>query len=223
MAWLLSVQVYGREICTIALPKRDNAVSSSCLSEWSSSYSAGCDVQTSDLVHVSTEFKSSVSAWCMCAVLNNKNIVGQDVKEIRFSFSVCIVNFIFCLSSPLSSSCSRELPLRAFVCQKHWRRVSCGLLLCQWLWLRVRSCRWSLREVSSLFASDWESRDTKARYGMEDQCFSSPRPPSSSSWIVLVIPKPSSFPFSNPFFLSHSPSSAPSAFSSNSENFSPQL
>ena len=87
-------------------------------------------------------------------------------------------------------SCRREALLRTFVCQSHWGKVSCGPLLCQWLWWRVRSCRWTLREVSSLFASDWESRHTKARYW----CFSSPALPSSSSSSTVFVTLNSSAP-----------------------------
>lgn len=76
--------------------------------------------------------------------------------------SVPFTPSLFCLSS-----CSQEARLRAFVCQRLWGRASCGRLWCQWLWSRVRSCRWTRWGVSSLFASDWGSRDSKARYWVD--------------------------------------------------------
>lgn len=68
--------------------------------------------------------------------------------------------------------CRLESILSLLVCQKSWRRVSCGQLFCWWLWLRVRSCRWTVRQVSSPFSSNWESSDTKARYISTEDCCS---------------------------------------------------
>lgn len=54
------------------------------------------------------------------------------------------------------------------VCPTPWGRVRFGILWCLSLLWRVRNCAQTLREVNSLFASNWESRYTGARY----PCFS---------------------------------------------------
>lgn len=77
---------------------------------------------------------------------------------------------LFFFLYPYFSRLERILSL--LVCQKSWRRVSCGQLFCCWLWLRVRSCRWTVRQVSSPFSSNWESSDTKARYISTEDCCS---------------------------------------------------
>lgn len=90
--------------------------------------------------------------------------------------------------------CRLESILSLLVCQKSWRRVSCGQLFCWWLWLRVRSCRWTVRQVSSPFSSNWESSDTKARYISTEDCCSYFFPlPNVSLWFLTLF----LFPFCN--------------------------
>lgn len=60
----------------------------------------------------------------------------------------------------------------------------CGIPLFLSLLWRVRIWPWTLREVNSLFASNWESRYTKARYA----CF-----PHASVFLLSFI----AFPCSN--------------------------